>query len=142
MNKFIFCYKHSLGPYYNLIATINDDGIVDYEYSYCSDYIYEKDKTIFVKESLNKELSKQFIEYIDSARIEDMDKEYYRQKQVLDNAPECNIAILKDSNSAFVYVETDSYPDTFKYIIKALDLINKDFTYWYRLEKLGYIQVV
>lgn len=136
MNKFIFSYKHSLGTYYNLIASINDDGIVDYEYSYNSDFIYEKDKSIFVKDSLNKELSKQFIDYIKLASIEDMDEHYPRLEQVFDDAPFCNFVLLKDSDSYYVYVEADSYPDTFIYIIKALDLINKDFTYWYRLEKL------
>lgn len=136
MNKFIFSYKHSLGTYYNLIASINDDGVVDYEYSYNSNFIYEKDKSIFVKDSLNKELSKQFIEYIKLASIEDMDEHYPRLEQVFDDAPDCNFVLLKDSDSYYVYVEADNYPDTFKYIIKALDLINKDFTYWYRLKKL------
>ena len=137
MNKFIFSYKHSLGTYYNLIASINDDGVVDYEYSYNSNFIYEKDKSIFVKDSLNKELSKQFIDYIKLASIEDMDEHYPRQEQVFDDAPFCNFVLLKDSDSYYVYVEADSYPDTFKYIIKALDLINKDFTYWYRLSIKG-----
>lgn len=54
-----------------------------------------------------------FIEYIDLARIEDMDKEYYRQEQVFDDAPDCNFVLLKDSDSYCVYVEADSYPDTY-----------------------------
>ena len=106
MNEFIFSYKHSLGTYYNLIASINDDGVVDYEYSYNSNFIYEKDKSIFVKDSLNKELSKQFIEYIKLASIEDMDEHYPRQEQVFDDAPFCNFVLLKDSDSYYVYSTT------------------------------------
>lgn len=136
MYKFIFSFKHSIGACFNLITSVNKDGIVEYEYSYCPRYLLDLYLSPeHVKDTLNKDLSKQFIEYIELAKIDEMDEDYIRLEQVLDNAPDCNLALIKDIDSFYVSVEADSYPETFKYIVKALELINNNFTYWYKYQE-------
>lgn len=132
MNKFIFSFKHSLGTYFNLVTSINNIGVVEYEYYFCPNYIYNPENYTYCKDLLNEEESNKFIKNIEDAQITEMDQNYERIEQLLDNRPECNFALIDGCNSNYVYIEGDCYPKSFEYIINAIDIINDEFVFWYK----------
>ena len=107
MNKFIFCCSAELGSYV-FSASWDEDLIVSYE---IEDYLFDRTNWVFKKNkgTLNKEISKIFIDYINKASIKTIEENIEKNR----NNPELQGYCTDNPSYKVMYMTGDWFDTAF-----------------------------